>query len=105
MDLGDELVRCHLVRNPDHQCRLPWIGKHRQVAEHDDIWVGHGGAEDVHEALGLRDVITPNLERPAIGVGGSRVVGNQQDAGDTAGCVHFVVIIYSRSAPRLGRSA
>ena len=74
MDLSDQLVRRHLVRNPDDQCLLTRIGEHRQVVEHDDIRIGHRAIEHIDEALGLLYLIAANLECSAIGVAGGPIV-------------------------------
>lgn len=105
MDLSDQLVRRHVMRNPDHERCLPWISEHRQVIEHDDVRIGHGAVEDIDKARGLLDVIAANLERSPIRVAGRRIIGNEQDAGRAAGWVHCYVIIQFPPGRALGRSA
>lgn len=105
VNLSDQLVRRHLMRNPDDQCFLPRVGEYRQVIEDDDIRIGHDAIEHIHEAFGLLDVVAANLERPAIGVAGGRIIGNEQDAGGPGGCIHCDVIIYFLAGGALGRSA
>ena len=105
MDLSHQFVGRHLVRNPDHERGLPRVGKHCQVAEHDDIGIGHYAAEHIDEAFSLLDLVAANLERAAIGIGGDSVIGNQQDPSGAGGGVHCTVIIYLPARGGLGRSA
>jgi len=95
MDLVDEVVRRDPIRNSHHERRLTRVGEHGELAEDDDIGIGHLGAEHVDKAFGLRDVVAGHLECSAVVLAHGRVISNQEDAGRTSAGAHGIVIIYS----------
>lgn len=84
MHFDDELVGCHLVY-AYHRGLLPGIGEDGEIAEHDDVGIGHLVAEHVEKAFGLGHVVAGRFERSAIVPAGVFVIRDQQDA---AGATH-----------------
>ncbi len=84
--LGDELVGRHLLGHTHNGGLLPWVGEDGEIAEHDDVGVGHVVAQDIDKAIGLRHVVAGDFERSPIMPTGVGIIRYQQDAPGAAHC-------------------
>ena len=78
MDLTDDVVRGHLVRDAQHGGYLTRIREDGQFAENDDVRVAVWRAQHLDEACGLGYAITGGLERTPVVAPSVVIIRNQQ---------------------------